>query len=687
MKKINIYLLTLLSVIALVWTACTDSVDYEPGQLTQGEGVYFSTTESANITLENTEGSFELNMYRTNTIGAVESKITIEYGEGASEVFSIPATISFTDGTEKAILNINYSNVVRGTKYQFTITANDGTPYGASSQTFTVIYPEDEGSWEVVSTEAVLIDNLFSMFGAKNIQISQITVEKNTEANQYRFRSPYDNSYFNMLFGMAPFSNEDNLPYIILDGEKFKSEAPGSYYIAQTSLGFQMVNGVAPKEDYEWNTFGSVAGNLSAGDSAIPPTSAQYPLGKYEETIKMFDLGSVYHRIGGDNGGFSVTSGFMLYLDPALMTEDYDRDYTWYDDYAASGTFKSTLNDKEEEWIQPVQYAAEDPTFYRFVSLYAPTTEQQKTHIYFNYDAEKNTLTLPKAQPTGLKTNVGGNEIYVSAVPGKSKVDTENGTFTFVLSFHLIDADGNTTAELAQVSETFLWGQGAYNLVKGKKLDDYLGNWSVPATDGKENLNFNVTLSKVMDQENNPHLVATGLSGGIEGYDDMVELSYDPSTGWILFGFQQAGNIQNGDNIYMTFAAPFDSKTMYLGSGASEVMIGGFDNDGNLQFLNNLTNSQEYDSMVYLLSPDGSQVGFLTGYWNVLSWNKISTNASFATMTKAINWGEEFGNIKSQQGKPVQRRVYQTTVNLQPVSIKSTYSLSTTEINYNNLSL
>lgn len=75
MKKINIYLLTLLSVIALVWTACTDSVDYEPGQLTQGEGVYFSTTESANITLENTEGSFELNMYRTNTIGAVESKL------------------------------------------------------------------------------------------------------------------------------------------------------------------------------------------------------------------------------------------------------------------------------------------------------------------------------------------------------------------------------------------------------------------------------------------------------------------------------------------------------------------------------------------------------------------------------------------------------------------------------------
>lgn len=62
----------------------------------------------------------------------------------------------------------------------------DGTPYGRSEVTFNVLYPEPMlEEWEVISEEAVLVDNLFSMYGVSDYYIYDITVEKEKTTNKY----------------------------------------------------------------------------------------------------------------------------------------------------------------------------------------------------------------------------------------------------------------------------------------------------------------------------------------------------------------------------------------------------------------------------------------------------------------------------------------------------------------------
>ncbi len=660
MKRINILLLAMMGMIALTWTSCNDSIEYTPAG--PENGAYFSNNDPTTITLDGTSGIFSVTVYRTSTDETGEAAVQAEVSEGAAGLFTVPSSVSFAEGAESATLNINFNNVVRGTRYQITLTLGTGTPYGNATQTFTVSYPEEVEVWDVVSTEAILIDNMFSAFGVTNLQITGITVEKNPNANQYRFRSPYDNDYFASLFGAGIYPDDYETPYIILDGEAYAEADPGSYYIASSALGFQMVNGEGPQMDESWNTFGSIAGNLATGDGPITPPNSQYPLGTYNEATKMFDLGAVYHNIGS-YGYFTMNAGsFELYLDPALMTVDYDRDYTWYDVYNAAGTFSSKLSG-DHEWQQPVQRSVEDPTFYRFPSLYA-----QGVHIYFNYDAEAGTLTMPRMQPTGLTTNIGNQAIYVSGVLGGLSIDAENPNLLHLnLSFTLADEDGNTTAELTQAAETFAWGQGVYdNFTKNATMDDYVGSWTTTMTDGESTMSVPVTVTKVKDEEGGEHLLASGLSGvDVEGFNDTVELLYDEESGYALFVFQGSGAFpadtdDEGNTVYYaSYAAPYYSQTGAPDLSGEDVLVGGLTENGELRFADNLTNSSLYDGIIFMVTPDGSQLYLLSGYWAGLAWVAETTTA-FQQLVPLKSM-----KTVSTQKTTVSRRTYETTLNVQ----------------------
>ena len=98
MKKLNTYLLVLMGVFALTWSACTDSYDYDPAPDVDGEGVYFPSSVQTSITLDGTEGSFTLKVQRTKSTGIGESGLTAEFTEGGASVFSVPAKFCFADG-------------------------------------------------------------------------------------------------------------------------------------------------------------------------------------------------------------------------------------------------------------------------------------------------------------------------------------------------------------------------------------------------------------------------------------------------------------------------------------------------------------------------------------------------------------------------------------------------------------
>ena len=87
MKKLNTYLLALMSVFVLTWGACTDSYEYDPASAVVGEGVYFPSSIQTSITLEGTEGSFELKVQRTKSENAGESGLVAEFDEGGENIF------------------------------------------------------------------------------------------------------------------------------------------------------------------------------------------------------------------------------------------------------------------------------------------------------------------------------------------------------------------------------------------------------------------------------------------------------------------------------------------------------------------------------------------------------------------------------------------------------------------------
>lgn len=292
-----------MAVCGLTMTACSDDIDWNPGAAADGQGVFFPSSQSSSMTMTETSGSFEVSVFRTVSSGAVTTQITAAPSENAAGIFTVPTEVSFADGATESKITVTYQNMERDVPYTLTLSAVDSTPYGITNLTISAICPL---VWEVVSTDATLVDNMFEAFGAVGVKLTGITVEKHPDFDRYRFKSPYDNSYFDSLFGINDLLADDFVsPYIELDGETY----PGGYYITITKLGWRMINGEGPEADADWGTFGSVYGNISNNLAA-------YPLGSYNDAEKVFNLGAIFFCI--DNGGselnYPIGASTLLYL-------------------------------------------------------------------------------------------------------------------------------------------------------------------------------------------------------------------------------------------------------------------------------------------------------------------------------------------------------------------------------------
>ena len=660
MRKINALLLALVSLVTLTWTSCTDTVDYTPAGGVEGAGVYFPTSVRTSYELEGEEGVTELEgtitlaVMRTDSVGALDAVLTTTFSEGGQEVFTVPSTVSFADGKNTSSMTIEYSHLKQGSDYDITLAFEEGTPYSNSTLKLNVFWPEEiVYTWEVVSENAMLTESLFSIFGMANVETTGITVEKAKDYNIYRFRSPFNNAYFYNTFGGNVFEDDSELPYIIVDGETYKDDKGKSmYYIEPSTLGFVLsVDGNSvyiDTEDWETETFGSVAGNLKTDAGPIEPGNETYPLGSYDEKKKVLDLGCVYLNVLNYTIMTTTAGSTTLALDPALLNPDYDRDYTWKDVPEATGLFTSELTG--QEWSQAIQQSNEDPTFFRMPNLYSGA---EKAHFYFHVDMETGAVTIPRGQDTGLTTF--GNQVLLEGTPNRSSYDTVQGILTLGLTFYLADEDGKNVADLQEVSERFLWGQESELglLQQGTAITDYVGYWLPTISNGSDGGQILATVKQV----NETTLSVQGLTGGLLGdYDDTIYLTYDESTGWVRFDFQQVTSIQG----YTSVVAVFNTSSNQL---SSEGLYGGINRAGNLQFVNDAMNQGKYDAMMYLYNPDGSGYYSMTGYWTNLEWAPYSAStsavpASFDQVT--------FGNFQKVEQGFVPRRTYKTELNIQP---------------------
>lgn len=625
MKKLNNFILGLMSVCAFTLGACTDdapSDDFGQSPQVEGAGVYFPNSMSAYRTVgsatdpeeETTKsGIVTLPVERTNVGEAVTVEVKAVMSAEAAEVLDVPASVSFEADKKETELVITVTDAQRGTPYKVEITFADGTEYANSTKAITVEFPALE-IWEIVSENAVYIDQLFNMFGASDIVLDGLTVEKLQDKNKYRFKSPYDNTYFEDVFGISGLMPADfEAPYIVLDGEKYlpkkddgteyqEGEAAPElckYYIAPTALGWKMVNGVGPEAAASWNTFGSFAYNLS--DNSGPLTEDKYPLGSFNKKKEMFELGVIYHNI--ESVGFYDCSGFQLWLDPTKMEIVYDRDYApWENDEAATGTFESGF--LKEKFIVAVDKGTsgeeEDP-IYRLNSLYA-----EGVNIAFFHNKETNKLRVPKQQNTGLTSY--GNPIYMDVK--KAAYDADTKLYTFEAEFYLVDSEtGKKSYVLSTATEKFYEG-------KVTKIEDYLGKWTfkqievIDQQGTKEEVTYNVNISK----KDETSVTVSGISGAPANvFDDSMTMTFNPENGTLVWeGNQPFPQFQGMDVLGMFYAGQ---------SYVSATMIGGLDENNNLKFQDAAENPAKVAGFQLVALQGGQPAGALADIFN-FTWNK-----------------------------------------------------------------
>ena len=658
---------------ALTLGACVDEVpsdDFGPSPAVESNGVYFPNTMQtsyelgeANEPAEVTEktGSFTLPVERTNPGQAVTIEVTTEMDAETAAVFSVPTSVTFEAGSATSELVVNYTAAQRGVSYKLNISFGEGTEYAASYQTITALFPALE-IWEPVSTEAVFIDQLFSPFGASDIVFEGLTVEKLQGKQTYRFQSPYDNTprlvdsetgvaypYFQYLFGMDVFPADFEAPYIVLDGEEIlPAKDDGSreytdeelaelgpekrlYYIAPTALGFAMLNGVGPEADASFNTFGSFAYNLSSGGVGL--TEEDYPLGSYNKSKEMFDFGTVYHQLGTGTaaGGFVELSGFELWLNPAKMTVVYDRDYQpWTSVPDMAGTFISEVVGEQYTVMvdQGTLPEGETDPIYRLVSPYA-----EGTNIAFFHNMETGTLRVPKGQATGM--TAFGNAVYVDVT--KASYDAETATYTFECTFYYNMKDGDSTIKATLQSTTEVFRSGWFPLTLDTMIpgtiDDFVGTYDV-VFDYYDGSNPSVLSSVTLTKIDEYTLVSAGLTpyaAQANGYESSFKFYYDPDQGLIAAMYQTVSDLslEEGQSLSV-MALPTDRNSANL--SPNDVLIGGFDRDGNLVFLNAEDNDFDCNTIMFL-DADGYIVD---PYLCQLTWTPVAASEAAAASAQQL---------------------------------------------------
>lgn len=604
------------AVLAMAMAACTDNSPEEvfvPVEL-EGQGVYFAKATKLNYEVEGTEGSIDFKVLRTDLTGPATVNV---YSTTETTLFTIPETISFESGAAETTLTVSYANIVRGIKYDFNVGFEEGTDYGNSELNFTLLYPEEViEEWEVISESAIYTDNLYSMYGVSNLTSAEISsfknivVEKEKNSEKYRFKSPYNNIY-NAYFWGFELPADFELPYIVIDGEYFTEKYPdneaskGAYYIHPVALGTVMENGVGQYFDAEQANFGSVPGSLSTSAGPITPDNASYPPGKYDKKTKTFDFGACFHWLAG-YGYYVVGAGkFILSLDPALLETNYERDYTWAPLPEATGYYMSEM--MGENWMNDVEQSVEDPTFFKLTNVFA-----EGYHLYFFYDEETGKVKIPELQKSGM-TNMK-NIIYMDG----SAEATEDGVFTFNLDFYHYDKATEIRFDLASTTETFLWGKTKLDLLeKGLSIEDYEGYYEADAYDYSSDEYVGYTTLKISKLSDN--LLAVAGLGLTKNYDDTTLLMYDSETGLLTFPPQQLQALYA--NAYPVIATLYNNVTYNFTT--AETIVGGFMSDGTLQFISTDENSEDWNSMLYLMNADGKTYLF-SGYYTTNVWLPVS---------------------------------------------------------------
>lgn len=207
----KLYKYSLIAALALsgVLSACDDN-DYAPGAPVAGDQVYFSLDESDEVSIPEQATSVTINVNRVKTDNAltVDFTYTLTDASGApvTDIFTVPASASFAEGSETAPIEIgvDFSKVVADAEYFLTLElkGNNLTPYGASKREYVLSYaPWSE--WEYVPGEVgtYTFTQLSSIKGDYDVYVVTRHSLVNPDNVQYATVGPFTNG-INFVYSM-----------------------------------------------------------------------------------------------------------------------------------------------------------------------------------------------------------------------------------------------------------------------------------------------------------------------------------------------------------------------------------------------------------------------------------------------------------------------------------------------------
>ncbi len=191
------------SVLALALAAgfasCSDDETYVAGAAS--DGVYFPTTDSADVELDRTKDYFEVEVSRLGETAAASYGIT---GTADDEVFSLPSSISFAQGETTAKLVIPYiaDNMAMDRAYTVILGFAEGTTvssYGYESLELSVVLP---APWTTIGKGTFCDLWVLPFYGITPEKYPELTntweveLQRNdVDPLRYRWRSPYGENF------------------------------------------------------------------------------------------------------------------------------------------------------------------------------------------------------------------------------------------------------------------------------------------------------------------------------------------------------------------------------------------------------------------------------------------------------------------------------------------------------------
>lgn len=204
MNKIkNILSAMLLLALPLAFTACGDDVEYSPADKPVNAQVYFPTTNGATVDLSKDKTSFDVTLMRAKTDEAITVPIT---ATGGGSFFTIPTSVSFAQGVDKAVLSISYNpeSLEYDAYSEIKLTIGDEsatTPYGMAQYVFKAGIPAPWTSLgKATFSDAFLFANKYSVELQRN----------DLNPSLYRLVDPYSEGLTKEGFT----SNGDQSPYV-----------------------------------------------------------------------------------------------------------------------------------------------------------------------------------------------------------------------------------------------------------------------------------------------------------------------------------------------------------------------------------------------------------------------------------------------------------------------------------------